>query len=53
MVRAEDSCLLLEQAHDDVLVDLDADGNVDGREDVVDDVDLLVLIDGPEFEVQV
>ena len=53
MVRAEDSCLLLEQPHDYVLVDLDADGNVDGREDVVDDVDLLVLIDGPEFEVQV
>jgi len=44
VVSAEYPRLLFEQPHDDFLVDLDADGNVDGREDVVDHVDLLILI---------
>ena len=47
MMGAQNPCLFFEESHDAVLVDVDTDRNVDGREDVVDEVHLLVLVNGP------
>jgi hypothetical protein len=48
MMCANNSGLLLEQSLNAFLVDVNPDRNVDGRKDVVDEVHLLVLINGPK-----
>jgi hypothetical protein len=48
MMCANNSGLLLEQSLNAFLVDVNPDRNVDGRKNVVDEVHLLVLVNGPE-----
>ncbi len=46
MVRAENPRFFFEQSLNTFLVDVDANGDIDSRENVVNQVDLLILIHG-------
>ena len=51
MVRAENPGFFFEQSLNTFLVDVNANGDIDSRKDIVDQVDLLVLIHGSEEKI--
>ena len=51
MVRAENPGFFFEQSLNTFLVDVNANGDIDSRKDIVDQVDLLILIHGSEEKI--